>query len=377
MGKEMGKRAVAEKRAKWNRRYKRRLQKYQARRKRPKCWPDNILEVGFWNIRALTDERRENVNAIMLNKSYDILCLAETWCRADSKSEPFQIEGYQCMTNEREGAARKGGGLVLFVKNKVKVIPYAPESPDEFEEVRTERIWALSKGSDEKIAFGFAYFAATSVQGHVGFNKKLYELLRMEATQLQDEGFKVVFMGDFNGHLGQRALDNPFGIEGDFCDQNQNGRLMIDFVESMGLEILNNSDVCKETFTRIEGGRLSVVDFGLCEPDLLSQVEEFHVDGERCIAQESNHCMLSLSIKLQNCRVGHWRDADLFRFQLREDTDYAEYRSKLTKLALECQNGFNELDIDSKAEMLEDMIVSTAKSCFKRKVYPPRVKPQM
>ena len=125
------------------------------------------------------------------------------------------------------------------------MILYAPESPEEFEEVRTERIWALSKGSDEKIAFGFAYFAATSVQGHVGFNKKLYELLRMEATQLQDEGFKVVFMGDFNGHLGQRALDNPYGIQGDFSDQNQNGRLMIDFVESMGLEILNNSDVCK------------------------------------------------------------------------------------------------------------------------------------
>ena len=152
---------------------------------------------------------------------------------------------------------------------------------------------------------------------------------------------------------------------------------MIDFVESMGLEILNNSDVCKGTFTRIEGGRLSVVDFGLCETDLLSQVGKFHIDEERSIAQGSDHCMLSLSIKLQNCRVGHWRDADLFRFQLREDTDYAEYRSKLTKLALECQNGFNELDIDSKAEMLEDMIVSTAKSCFKRKVYPPRVKPQM
>ena len=35
------------------------------------------------------------------------------------------------------------------------------------------------------------------------------------------------------------------------------------------------------------------------------------------------------------------------------------------------------MDLDSKAEFLEDIIVSTAKQCFKRKLYPPKIKNQM
>ena len=110
MGKLKGKRAVTQKRAKWNRRARKRIKKKQPSRAKHDATVGTTLKVGFWNVRTLTEERKANVSTLAAKKNFDILCLAETWGRADAKADQFNLKGYQSTRNEREGSSRKGGG---------------------------------------------------------------------------------------------------------------------------------------------------------------------------------------------------------------------------------------------------------------------------
>ena len=208
-------------------------------------------------------------------------------------------------------------------------------------------------------------------------NSRLYDLLKTESYQLRDEGFSVVFMGDFNGHLGKKSVENPNGIEGDLCDQNQNGKLLLDFTDTLGLEILNGMELCKGTYTRIEGGRLSIVDFGLVESEMLHRIRQFNIDESKQLAQGSDHCLLSMSLAINENNVSHSRDADLHRFQTKEGTNFTKFTNMITKTAEDSMESYKLLSLDSKAEFVEDLIVGTAKKCFKRKFYPVRAKPEM
>ena len=107
----------------------------------------------------------------------------------------------------------------------MKAVGYIPVANTEFKEQETERIWALVTGSGQKIAIGFVYMCSTSAPDHVAYNEKLYRLLQNDVEELRGEGYVILMMGDFNGHLGQRSLGNPHGILGDTCGRNQNGTL--------------------------------------------------------------------------------------------------------------------------------------------------------
>ena len=158
-----------------------------------------------------------------------------------------------------------------------------------------------------------------------------------------------------------RNLSNHNGIEGDLCDQNQNGRLLLDFTDTLGLEILNGMELCKGTYTRIEGGRLSIVDFGLVESEMLHRIRQFNIDESKQLAQGSDHCLLSMSLAINENNVSHSRDADLHRFQTKEGTNFTKFTNMITKTAEDSMESYKLLSLDSKAEFVEDLIVGTAK----------------
>ena len=97
MGKS--KRRVTQKRVMWNNRAKKRLKRRQLGRNKKFGSAEKFLEVGFWNVRTLTDERRENVASLVAKKGFDVLCLAETCSRSDAKADQFNLEG----GNSKEG----------------------------------------------------------------------------------------------------------------------------------------------------------------------------------------------------------------------------------------------------------------------------------
>ena len=61
---------------------------------------------------------------------------------------------------------------------------------------------------------------STSSPGHAAFNSRLYELLQKDILELKEDGYVIMLMGDFNGHLGERSRENPNGIIGDTCPRN-------------------------------------------------------------------------------------------------------------------------------------------------------------
>ena len=76
MGKDSRKRSVAAKQTKRKSScVKRRLKAKQGRRKF-KTPEESVLSVGFWNVRSLTDERKETISTLVENEKYDLLCLA-------------------------------------------------------------------------------------------------------------------------------------------------------------------------------------------------------------------------------------------------------------------------------------------------------------
>ena len=143
----------------------------------------------------------------------------------------------QGLRNDRQGSMRKGGGLLLLIKDDLKAIGHIPPTTDKFQEQSTERIWTLIMGEVVKAAVCFVYMASTSVPGYVGVNQKIYEMVQNDMKGLREEGYAIYLMGDFNGHLGPRTNYNPNGIIGDTSKQNRNGTLLLDFVEKEELVI--------------------------------------------------------------------------------------------------------------------------------------------
>ena len=83
---------------------------------------------------------------------------------------------------------RKGGGLLLLIKDDLKAIGYIPPTAEKYEEHSTERIWTLITGKVVKAAVCFVYMASTSVPGYIGVNCKIYELLQNDIRGLREEG---------------------------------------------------------------------------------------------------------------------------------------------------------------------------------------------
>ena len=93
------------------------------------------MKVGFWNVRTLvTLEKQQIVHDLLEKQKFDLLCLCETWFREDSKEHSFNHKGYKVMRNERSGAAKKGGGLLLLVKDNLKAVGYLPQARAGFKE---------------------------------------------------------------------------------------------------------------------------------------------------------------------------------------------------------------------------------------------------
>ena len=87
------------------------------------------LKVGFWNVRTLvTLEKQQIVHDLLDKEKFDILGLCETWFREDCKEHGFSHNGYKVVRNERSGASKKGGGLLLLVKENIKAVGYLPQS---------------------------------------------------------------------------------------------------------------------------------------------------------------------------------------------------------------------------------------------------------
>ena len=86
--------------------------------------------------------------------------------------------------------------------------------------------------------------------------------LRTQVNAVQEQGYDVMVVGDFNGHIGD-GLD---GIEGGDQDKNRNGRRLLSFSRETGFRIVNRDMVCKGKWTWNSGDRRSIIDYIFYRP---------------------------------------------------------------------------------------------------------------
>ena len=74
---------------------------------------------------------------------------------------------------------------------------------------------------------------------------KFWKYLDEEAKKADMEGKGFILQGDLNAWLGQYIIPN------DPRKQNENGRMMEDFIKSNQLTVVNGSKMCEGLFTRV------------------------------------------------------------------------------------------------------------------------------
>ena len=98
----------------------------------------------------------------------------------------------------------------------------------------------------------------------------MYLMLTAEVQCLKQQGYKILGLGDMNGHIG----NGPDGIEGNKQDVNKNGELLLGFAKGLDISIINtNQKITKGLFTRRMNGIETVVDYGLMSNEMEEMVK--------------------------------------------------------------------------------------------------------
>ena len=98
--------------------------------------------------------------------------------------------------------------------------------------------------------------------------------LRVSQTKGKEKGQKLLLLGDFNCKVGEVINGNkPIVTKG--------GKLLLKLVERNKLHILNSDEKCKGLWTRVEGGKESVIDYVIIDEGNVSALENMTIDEER------------------------------------------------------------------------------------------------
>ena len=100
----------------------------------------------------------------------------------------------------------------------------------------------------------------------------------------------VIVMGDFNAHVGFLGRQ----------DINQNGRMMLDFMDRWNFIMLNADDRCEGVVTRKQRGEESVLDYILISRMVYARFRCMVVDENKFKYDLSDHCLLIVELELDN-----------------------------------------------------------------------------
>ena len=229
-----------------------------------------------------------------------------------------------------------------------------------FPTVATEKTWVLIHEGSVKLAVCFVYMAA-EITGNTEFkdwNEKLYANLQSDLDTLTGKGYESIFMGDFNGHVG----NGQTGVEGNHESTNFNGRLLINFIENNGLRMINaDKNKTSEIFTRSAGGYATLLDYALASPLASHWIQGLEIDVEGNILGGSDHAGMVLYCKLPQKREPK-ESSDSMIINLPKKPDYAGFHTKLDRAMDEVD--WIDLSLEDHCVALQKVILDAGKEEF-------------
>ena len=130
------------------------------------------------------------------------------WQRLFNNGKKIEIGGYTWYGHNRQECKRASGGVGVLVKKNLKSLPLKSQTEGVlWVEIRLE--------GGRKLAVGVVCINPEGVRVD-----KQFGAIEDKVVRLQQKGFRVILMGDFNAHIGLGEEQSP----------NRNGQRLVKLV---------------------------------------------------------------------------------------------------------------------------------------------------
>ena len=258
----------------------------------------SALSLGLLNVDGLSPSTLEDVKSALRMKSLDVCVLLETKRRFEDEGCDISIDGYSHHEIRRSDAAedRGGGGIAYYTRQSDGILfkEFSPPIADQnLHYARNERFWITAESLVMKTAICGLYIGCQYADDrHGSWNDGMFQVLRSEADLLRAQGYRVVFLGDFNSHVGSAEGQ---GVAGNHEDISLNGERFLQFLEDGSFRHINGEqNLTRGRWTRQRGGSKSILDYAVVSSEHLSTVHSLLIDEEGQLGGGSDHNFLVL-----------------------------------------------------------------------------------
>ena len=343
-----------------------------------------FLRTSLLNVDGLNETTLEDVKSTITSQKPDLVFLLETNRRLEECHADIDIEGYSLHEALRSNVAldKEGGGIAMYTRQCDGLL-FRLHTPDILDAAHTfvnsERIWVTVQSQTSKTAICGVYLGCQyGDDRHGAWNDALYQVLQQEAYDLRSKGYRVCYMGDFNGHVG--CVPGQ-GVAGNSANINPNGRRFLDFLDRTDSVHVNGIDhLTKGLWTRQRGGVSSIIDFAVISREHLSSVISLEIDDKGELGGGSDHNWLVLDLADNFIRLKRVSNATTNKpgWNITEDQDWSSFSQEVKN---NCQN-IDYTDVNKCASSISATILAALhskiglKSSTRRKL-PSRLPPDL
>ena len=308
--------------------------------------PKKLLKTSFLNVDGLSEITLDDVSSTIKVRNLDVVFLVESKRREEETPIDAFIPGYALHESRRSNLAgdKAGGGIMVYTKLTDGVLfkrytPDIQEPEDNF--INSERVWITVESLACKTAVCGLYLGyQDSSDKHGAWNDSIYRVVQQEAFTLRSKGYRVCFLGDFNGHTGNRLGE---GVPGNTPDINPNGRRFFSFLANTDSRHINgecrvpgqvNTMITKGLWTRQRGGHSSVIDYGTISREHLNSVVAMEIDDQGVYGgggTDHNWLFLDLSDRFVKKRRILNSPVKKQQWNIRDDQDWSDFRTHVQK----------------------------------------------
>ena len=205
-----------------------------------KC-PKNMSEAGYrcvcLNARSIVNKKNE-LNIMVEDIDPHIIGITESWANTDITDAELGLTGYVMFRRDRIG--RRGGGVILYVKESIQAYEIKLESEADYDEA----VWCKIVSGNSKLTIGLVYRSP---------NINEEDNTKMQNAIKEVSKGECIIMGDFNhGHIQWKSLESTGGddqqflflIQESFLTQHvlepTKGENVLDIVLSSQKELVDN-----------------------------------------------------------------------------------------------------------------------------------------
>ena len=270
------------------------------------------LNVALLNMDGLTEVTLADVKDTLDIKKPDLLFGLETKRREEEYGSDISIEDYEVHEVRRSDVAgdKDGGGLVVWrrVRDGLLLRHYAPKIVNAaLAYVNKEMVWYTIESGGMKTAICGMYLGCQhSNDGvHGEWNNGFYQVVQEELVDLRSKGYRVLLLGDLNGHIGNVP---GVGIPGNHGEVNQNGRRILSFLEATAMVHINGasrmdgqveSRLAQGLWTRQRAGVSTILDYAIITKEHLESVVSMEIDDRGVYGGDSDHNWIFVRLRDQ------------------------------------------------------------------------------